>query len=91
MSAKIEKIKRGSIAEEMEIEPGDILLAINGHSINDILDYQFFAQDDYLQVEVEKENQEIWSLEIEKSYDEELGLEFADLLFDRMKHCQNRC
>lgn len=91
MSAKIENIKRGSIAEEMEIEPGDILLAINGHSINDILDYQFFAQDDYLQVEVEKENHESWSLEIDKSYDEELGLEFADLLFDRMKHCQNRC
>ena len=75
----------------MEIKPGDMLLSINGHPINDILDYQFYSQDDYLQVEIEKENQEIWSLEIEKNYDEELGLEFSDLLFDRMKSCQNRC
>lgn len=91
MSARIEMIIRGSIAEELEIEPGDILLSINNHPINDILDYKFYSQDDYLQVEIEKGNQEIWSLEIEKSDDEELGLEFTDLLFDRMKYCQNRC
>lgn len=89
--ARIEMISRGSIAEELEIVPGDVLLSINGHPINDILDYQFYAQDDFLQVEIEKENRELWSLEIEKSDDEDLGMEFADLLFDCMKSCQNRC
>jgi len=91
MSAQIENIIRGSIAEEMEISSGDVLLSINGHPVNDILDYQFYSQDDYIIMEIEKKNQEIWSLEIEKDYDEELGLDFGELVFDRMKSCQNRC
>ncbi|MDD3365069.1 MAG: DUF512 domain-containing protein [Syntrophomonas sp.] len=91
MAARIQEVGQGSIAEEMEIRPGDTLLSINGHPINDILDYQFYSQDDYLEVEIEKENREIWSLEIEKDYDEELGFHFAEPVFDRMKSCRNRC
>ena len=75
----------------MEIVPGDILLTINGYSVNDILDYQFYSQDDYIIIEVEKENKEIWTIEIEKEYDEELGLDFTEVVFDRMRSCQNRC
>ncbi len=91
MAARIKEIGPGSIAEEMDIRPGDKLLSINSHPITDILDYQFYSQDDYLVVEIEKENREIWSLEIEKDYDEELGFHFMEPVFDRMKSCQNRC
>ena len=91
MVARIGEIGPDSIAEEMEIRPGDILLSINGHPINDILDYQFYSQDDYLQVEIEKPDGEIWSLEIEKDYDEDLGFHFAEPVFDNMKSCRNRC
>jgi len=91
MPAQVENIISGSIAEEMEISSGDILLSINGHPINDILDYQFYSQDDYIIMEIEKKNHEIWSLEIEKDYDEELGLDFGELVFDSMKSCQNCC
>jgi len=75
----------------MEIVPNDLLLSINGYPINDILDYQFYSDDDFIIMEIEKENNEIWSLEIEKEYDEDLGIDFADLIFDRMKYCRNRC
>jgi putative radical SAM enzyme (TIGR03279 family) len=91
VAGRIAKVRSGSIADEMEIVPGDLLLSINGYTINDILDYQFHSEDDYIIMEIQKENNEIWSLEIEKEYDEELGIDFAELVFDRMKYCQNRC
>ncbi|MEA4923829.1 MAG: DUF512 domain-containing protein [Syntrophomonadaceae bacterium] len=91
MAGRIAMVRSGSIADEMEIAPGDLLVSINGHPINDILDYQFYTQDDYLKIEIEKVNQEIWSLEIEKEYDEDMGLDFSELVFDRMKCCKNRC
>lgn len=91
MAGYIAKVASGSIADEMEIAPGDLLISINGHPINDILDYQFYTQDDYIVMEIKKVNKEIWSLEIEKEYDEEMGIDFSELVFDRMKYCQNRC
>lgn len=91
MTVEIKNVRPNSIGEEMDIVAGDILLSINEQSINDILDYQYYAQDDYLVVEIKKMNKEIWSLEIEKDYDEDLGLEFEGIVFDKMKACSNRC
>jgi putative radical SAM enzyme (TIGR03279 family) len=91
LATRINKVRRGSIAEEMDISPGDKLLSINAYPINDILDYQFYSEDDSLIIEIEKENGTLWSLEIEKNYDEELGLDFVEPVFDAMKSCQNRC
>lgn len=87
----IERVKRGSIAEEMNIEPGDILLSINGNKVKDIIDYKFLITDEYIEVEVEKKNGEIWVLEIEKEFDEDLGIEFTNPLIDRAKSCRNKC
>lgn len=91
MSATITGVVPGSIAEEMAIEVGDTLLFINGQEIQDIIDYQFYSQDDFTVVELKKTNGELWSLEIDKDWDEELGLLFNDVIFDKMKVCQNRC
>jgi len=91
VSAPIKDVTEGSIAEEMGIEAGDILISINGQEINDIIDYQFYAQDDLVEIEIEKTNGELWSLEIDKNWDEDLGFVFADVIFDRMKVCCNRC
>jgi len=91
VSALITGIIPGSIAEEMAIEAGDTLLLINGQEIQDIIDYQFYSQDDFIVVELEKTNGELWSLEIEKDWDEELGLLFDDVIFDKMRVCRNRC
>ncbi len=91
MTVEIKNVRFDSIGEEMDIVAGDILLSINEHPILDILDYQYYAQDDYLIIEIRKKNNEIWSLEIEKDYDEDLGLEFEGIVFDKMKGCSNRC
>ena len=91
MAVEIIDVRNDSIGAEMEIETGDILLSVNGHPVNDILDFQFFTQDENLWLKIRKPNQEIWELDIEKDFDEDLGLEFADIVFDKMKGCSNRC
>ncbi|MFA9398061.1 MAG: DUF512 domain-containing protein [Clostridiaceae bacterium] len=91
MKNKISKVEKGSIAEEVSIEIGDYLLKINDNEVKDILDYKFLASDDYLVLEIEKKDGEIWEIEIEKDYDEELGLEFEESLLDKAKSCSNKC
>ncbi len=91
MTAQISGIVKGSIAGEIGLEVGDILLAIDENPIDDILDYQFCSQEEELTLKVEKASGELWLLEIEKDYDEDLGLIFPEPVFDRMKICQNRC
>lgn len=91
MKNEISIVNPGSIAEEMDIEAGDKLLSINGKKINDIIDYKFLISDNYVVVEIEKKNDEIWELEIEKEYDEDLGVEFKDFILDKPKSCHNKC
>ncbi len=91
MSNKISKIISGSIAEELEIEAGDILISINGTEIRDIIDYKFLLADDYLEVEIEKKNGELWTLEVEKEYEEDLGIEFEKGIMDEARSCCNHC
>ncbi|MEQ8201544.1 MAG: DUF512 domain-containing protein [Syntrophomonadaceae bacterium] len=91
MAGRISGVRDGSIAAELGIVSGDRLISINGEPIDDILDYQFHAQDDNLVVEIEKPDGANWLLEIEKDYDETLGLDFEELVFDRLKPCRNRC
>ncbi len=87
----IENIVPGSIAEELEIEKGDILLSINETKVKDIIDYRYLISDDYVLLEIEKPNGDIWEYEIEKEYDEDLGIVFTNPLIDRAKSCRNKC
>jgi putative radical SAM enzyme (TIGR03279 family) len=87
----IYEIEPGSIAEEMELAPGDILISINGKKIEDVFDYHYLINDDYLVVAVRKQNGEEWELEIEKEYQEDLGITFENGLMDDYKSCSNKC
>lgn len=72
----IESVRPGSIAEELGIEPGDVLLEIDGQVIEDIFDYQFYVESEELLVVIRKANGEEWELEIEKDVGaEEMRLE----------------
>ncbi len=87
----IVRVQPNSIAEEMDICAGDSLLAINDQSPDDIFDYQYLCQDDYLEVLIEKADGEQWVLEIDKDPDEDLGIEFDNGLMDRYRSCCNKC
>ena len=87
----IKMVQPGSIAEELEIEPGDELISINGQKIEDVFDYHYLVNDDYLTVLIRKTNGEEWELEIEKDYEEDLGIEFDNGLMDEYRSCRNNC
>ncbi len=81
----------GSIAEEMEIEPGDVLLAVNGQVPEDVFDYRYLMNEEEVLVLIRKPDGEEWELEIEKEYEEDLGLEFENGLMDEYRSCRNKC
>lgn len=87
----ISSVEPGSIGEEMELEPGDRLLSINGKPIQDIFDYHYLVNDEELVLLVEKANGEEWELEIEKDAEEDLGIAFENGLMDDYKSCSNQC
>ena len=87
----ITKIISNGIAEEVGIEVNDVLLSINDNKINDIIDYKFLSADEEIILEVEKASGEIWEIEIEKEYGEDLGIEFGGGIMDKAKTCSNKC
>lgn len=87
----ISHVEEGSIAEELNIEVGDKLLKINDQDIEDIFDFQYLVQDEHLDVLVEKKDGEQWLLDIDKEFDEDLGVEFENGLMDDYRRCSNHC
>ncbi|MBQ8306644.1 MAG: DUF512 domain-containing protein [Blautia sp.] len=87
----IEKILPGSIAEELELQKGDAIVQINGQDVEDVFDYRYLLNDEYVEILVEKADGELWELEVEKEYSEDLGVEFENSLMDDYRSCSNHC
>lgn len=87
----IKEVEPGSIAEELELTPKDELVSINGIKIKDVLDYHYLMKDENLTVLIKKPDGEEWELDIEKDYDEDLGIEFEEGLMDEYQSCRNKC
>ena len=87
----IREVYPDSIAEAMEIEPGDVLLRINNQKIEDVFDYRYMIKDEYVEVLIRKPDGEEWLLEIEKEYDDDLGVEFENSLMSDYRSCSNKC
>lgn len=88
---RISRVMPGSIAEELEIESGDQLLSINGQPVEDVFDYHYLVNDEYVELLIRKAGGEEWELEIEKEYEEDLGIEFENSLMDEYRSCRNKC
>ena len=89
--ALITKVIPDSIGAEIGFEPGDSIVAVNGQKPRDLIDYQFLCADEFLELEVLDAKGKTHKLEIEKEYDEDLGVEFETALFDGLIQCNNRC
>lgn len=87
----IKEVLPGSIAAELDIAAGDRLLAINNEIIEDIFDYQFYVEDTYIEILIEKSDGEQWVLEVDKDEDEDLGIIFDNGLMDDYRSCHNKC
>ena len=88
---EIKTVFENSIAEEIGLEPGDIILKINNSEVRDILDYRFLMSDEEILLTVQTKQGEIVDVEIEKEVYEDLGVEFESGLIDGAKSCANRC
>lgn len=88
---KITDIEKGSIAEELGIVPGDTLIKVNGRYVQDVFDFRFIVNDTYVVLLIEKEDGEEWEYEIEKDYNEDLGIIFEEPLMDTYASCSNKC
>lgn len=91
MAAIVSSVLSGSIAEELEITSGDELLSIDGQKMLDMIDYNFYCKSELLTLEIKKSNGEIEEIELEKDYDEDLGIVFESAVFDKIKPCLNKC
>ena len=87
----ISKVIPGGIGEELELEPGDALLSINGQPVEDVFDYRYLMNDEFVTLLVRKKNGEEWELEVEKEYEDDLGVEFENSLMDEYRSCSNHC
>lgn len=86
----IKSVDPGSIADELGLEPGDRLLSIDGHELEDIFDYEYYIENESITVLVAKENGEEWELDIENQYSD-LGLTFENGLMSEYRSCRNKC
>ena len=86
----IQSVDPGSIAEELELEPGDRLMTIDGEEIEDIFDYEYKINSEAVTLLVRKKNGEEWELDIENQY-QDLGLTFENGLMSEYRSCRNKC
>lgn len=85
------RVEPNSIAEEMGIEVGDVLIDINNKPVKDVLDYRYLIQDEYIELGILKPDGDEWLLEVEKDEFEDIGIVFETGLMDKARHCSNKC
>jgi len=91
MPAVVNSVEKGSIAEELGIENGDEILSVDGNKLSDMIDYNYYMKAELITVEIKKTDGSIEEIEIEKDFDEDLGIVFESAVFDRIKPCLNHC
>ncbi len=91
MGAIVSSVKKNSIAEELEISSNDEILSIDGKKLQDLIDYNFMCKSEFLVLEIKKKNGQIEEIELEKDFDEDLGIIFESAVFDKIKPCMNKC
>ena len=87
---RITGVDKRSRAQRAGIRPGDVLLAINGHEINDVLDYGFYLSEKRVTVAVERGGERL-EFPIKKDTYDDIGLCFESALMDSKHRCENGC
>ncbi len=90
MSVLINGVAKKSIADKKGIRAGDVLISVNGHEINDVLDYSFYVKEEKLVLALVSESR-AKKVKIRKKEYDDIGLEFETYLMDRQHHCKNKC
>jgi NifB/MoaA-like Fe-S oxidoreductase len=86
----IASIVGGSIAEELGLQPGDVVCAVGERQLRDVIDYRFAMAEEHVELLVRR-GDESTIYEIEKDADDDIGIAFVEPLFDRLRTCNNKC
>lgn len=90
MSVLINGVAKKSIADKKGIRAGDVLISVNGHEINDVLDYSFYVKEEKIVLALVSESR-AKKVKIRKKEYDDIGLEFETYLMDKQHHCKNKC
>lgn len=90
MSVEITGVYKHSPAYKADIKKGDRLVSVNGHEIEDVLDYMYYTAFDELSLCWEHDGKS-FSKKVFKSEYDDLGLEFESFLMDKKRSCRNKC
>ena len=91
MTMIVDDIIPNSIADELEIKKGDKVISINEVKPKDIIEYSYIINDEEINLLIKHENGDLEEYEIEKEYQDDLGIVFNSAVFDKLKRCQNHC
>ncbi len=91
MAVKITAVVPDSLAQKKKITVGSELISLNGHEINDVLDYRFYLNESRLAVGFRNPQGKNHIVKIKKDEGEDIGLEFETYLMDKQRHCTNKC
>jgi len=89
--AVVSSVDIGSYAFKAGVKPGDVLLRVNGKKIKDIIGYRYRCLDDLVSFELEHEDGEKFSFEVENCSSRDVGINFDDVVFDGVRRCKNKC
>lgn len=80
----------GSTGARLGLRPGDMVVAVDGQPMRDVIDFRFAAAEEHIVLEVRRDDQQL-SFAVDKEIDDLLGLEFSEPLWDRLRTCNNKC
>ena len=89
-SGLVSLVQPDSPAYAAGLRAGDTLLSINGHALRDVIDYHFYGAEEDLEITFKRGGKKA-TVNIERPYGEDLGLEFSALTFDGIRLCENQC
>lgn len=91
MAVRITQVQDGSLAQKKKILAGDKLISMNGHTVQDVLDYRFYLTETRLELELEDAQGKTRIVRLKKDEYDDIGLEFESYLMDKQHSCRNKC
>jgi putative radical SAM enzyme (TIGR03279 family) len=87
----VSAVEPGGLAAQMGLHPGDVILAVNGTPLRDVIDFRFYSAEEEIELEVRRDGQEL-ILSGLRAYGQPVGVEFAHPTFDvDIRRCANKC
>jgi putative radical SAM enzyme (TIGR03279 family) len=84
-------IEPGTLADQMGLRPGDVILAVNDHRLRDVIDFRFYSAEEEIELLVQRDGREL-TLSSVREYAQPMGVEFAHPTFDvDIRRCTNKC